>query len=242
MSQVCALLLKQLFFNKTNGFNFKDGVLLPHRGTPMMIFCEFGSFVADEKALKEILCCKGAGGYNFCPCCATTVNPKGPAARKRGFVPGTCLDPTRFVYHTDESVRLLLRELRELSEQCAARVITKGFFATRSKQYGWNHVADNILLDEELGIGCISNLMHDWIHIYCVNGVFNVELQYLLVNLNAHGVSPARLAAFAAPWVWPKTMSTPKTVFTKVIRFLSNVLSVRRMGLNAPSQISTDGT
>ena len=51
------------------------------------------------------------------------------------------------------------------------------------------------LLSAVLSIGCIDMIMHDWAHIYVVSGLFQVEMQYILIFLN----SLSRRALFAAP-------------------------------------------
>ena len=50
------------------------GVLL-RDGWPMT-FAKFVCFVADEKAIKEVWCNKGASGYRFCPFMLERMHPQ----------------------------------------------------------------------------------------------------------------------------------------------------------------------
>ena len=55
--------------------------------------------------------------------------------------------------------------------------------------------------------------MHDWAHMYVVSGLFNVEVQYLMIALNASGIPPSQLSAFIQKWVWPRHMANPYDMF-----------------------------
>ena len=61
MSRVFKLLLHQFFFG---GYDFSNGVL-PYEG--IMLFAMLGFFIADEKALKEVLYAKGGIGVQMLP-------------------------------------------------------------------------------------------------------------------------------------------------------------------------------
>ena len=84
--------------------------------------------------------------------------------------------------HTDASARAVLDELARLHGEWRAHDITKATYESACYHYGFNHDPDNLLLDDNLGVG-LTSMMHDWVHIYVVSGVFNTELQFLLIYL-----------------------------------------------------------
>ncbi len=217
MSHMFKLLLKRYFFNSQNGHHFKNsGVRIVIEGKSFFIFAEFGAIVADEKALKEVFCCKGASGFKFCPICYELCDHKADPAYQIGYIPGTCLDLRKLKrqYNTNESIRHLLVDLRDMHARWQRAEITKDQFEKTEKHYGWNHEPENLLLDEELDVKARDVLMHDWIHIYVVNGLFNVEVQFLLLFLKAAGILPRMIYDFCSQWIWPKHMHPPRDVFS----------------------------
>ena len=45
---------------------------------------------------------------------------------------------------------------------------------------GFNHNPDGLLGSELLNIPVVSTLMYDWMHLYCVSGIWNVETGLLV--------------------------------------------------------------
>ena len=211
MSHLYKLILSRLFFNREQGSDMSVGVFL-RDGWPM-IFAKFACFVADEKAIKEVWCNKGASGYRFCPLCWNVCTHKASAAKRAGQVLGTCTDSSQFAPHTDRSIRELLREAQDVRVQWENGVITKEKYKNTLLYYGWNAEEFNVLEDAQLNIGAVSTLMHCWVHIYLVNGIFNSEVQFLLIFLHAQNIPSTVLDAFFKPWTWPRSMKEPRHAF-----------------------------
>jgi hypothetical protein len=75
MSSVAKELLKLFFPPDNSKFNFDTtGVILQVAGRDVHIRCRFGCWLADEKAIKEIVHCKGASGLKPCVSCKNIVN------------------------------------------------------------------------------------------------------------------------------------------------------------------------
>jgi hypothetical protein len=180
-----------------------------------LLIATFGCFVADEKAIKEVWCNKGAAGFRLCPICYNLCDHKTSAAKAIGQLRSTCTDQSQLKMHTDASVRDVLREAERLHAALEAGEITKGSYVDAIKFFGWNHEPEGILSDTQLQIGAVSTLMHCWVHIYVVTGLFNVEMQYLLVFLKHNDILPSALHAFLQPWTWPRSMSEPRKMFSK---------------------------
>ena len=211
MSHLFKLILARLFFNREHGSYMSVGVFL--RSDWPMIFAQFRCFVADEKAIKEVWCNKGASGFRFCPLCWNVCSHKASAARRVGQVIGTCTDSSQFALHTDRSIRELLREAQDVRVQWGSGVISKGKYIQTLLYYGWNAEEFNVLEDAQLNIGAVSTLMHCWVHIYLVNGLFNAEVQFFLIFLQAQNIASTALHAFFQPCTWPRSMKEPRHAF-----------------------------
>ena len=208
MSRLFKLILNSLFFGEIH--SFADGVLL---SPSAFIVAKFSCLVADEKALKEILCAKGASGLKFCPICYEVCDHKTSDARATGCIRSTCLDVARFQANTDASVKAIILELQRMHSSYQRGEITKTAYGELTTFYGWNYDPECLLLCPRLRVGGISILMHDWAHMYIVSGIFNVEMQYLLIALNYAGYKPHTVDAFVQKWVWPRHMMNPYDMF-----------------------------
>ena len=126
MTNLLRLLLSELFFNVSNGFHLEQaGIQLPFTDCPEWLFAKLKIIAADEKALKEIFCAKGASGFRICPSCSNVVSHLGGPARRAGYIPSTSLELHLMTQHTDQSVRAVLAELAELHRAWRSKEVTK---------------------------------------------------------------------------------------------------------------------
>ena len=132
-----------------------------------------------------------------------------------GSVPATTTDPGELAYNTDQSVLYILSEVKDLDAALGAKRITKKRWEGDSKFYGWNHVPEGLLSDAQLRVGAVSSLMHCWVHIYLVNGLFNAELQFLLIFMKESGVLVSTLDMFVRKFTWPRASKHPRQLFSK---------------------------
>ena len=121
---------------------------------------------------------------------------------------------SQYVKHTDESIRAVLNEVSELHRAWQAKEISKELYEERVKFYGWNHVPEGLLSNAYLNVGGASTLMHDWVHVYVVGGLFQVEMQLLILFLKANGIDMSLLCTFVQAWTWPRSMGEPRDAFT----------------------------
>jgi hypothetical protein len=75
MSSIAKEILKLFFSPDRSKFNFETtGLILQVAGRDVHLRGRFGCWLADEKAIKEIVHCKGASGLKPCVCCKNVVN------------------------------------------------------------------------------------------------------------------------------------------------------------------------
>ena len=206
MSQFIRIILNRCFFNDTH--SFATGILL--HGA-LMLFATFACVVADEKALKEVLMHKGASGFKFCPCCWKIADHKSTDERLTDCIPGTCLDPRvlETQLNTDETVTAYLQDLKDNDG-----LPTKEAFNEWSTFIGWTYHPLSLLSDVALRVGAMSVLMHDWAHVYIVSGIFQVEMQCLMIAMSiTDNTLLQRLSDFMYEWTWPRHQSNLHNLF-----------------------------
>ena len=81
--------------------------------------------------------------------------------------------------------------------------------------YKWN--ANGIVLHGRLNYRAISTLCIDWMHIWCVDGIFAREVHALLDAIKADPRQPAMmtvfdLSAYVSRWVWPRQLKSAAKV------------------------------
>ena len=89
------------------------GIRIPVGDTLEHIHMKFAFFISDEKAEKEVLGVKGAGGTNMCVSCQDCVRvPEDNLPEGTPWVHYSCTDMTKFIPQTVESFQELLEGLR----------------------------------------------------------------------------------------------------------------------------------
>ena len=123
-------------------------------------------------------------------------------------LPFTCVEFDRYVLHTDESVRALLRSLVDSAADRAANLMTKTAFDAVQMECGWNHEENNVLLDGTLAIGGVSTLHLDWFHLYLQTGIWNYEMAFAFLFLGRARTVPkitwSAAQDFASRLTWPR--------------------------------------
>ena len=215
MSNLFRIMLKQLFFNTTNGFDFRTGVVLPlDLG---VLNAVYKCFVADESALHQVLRNMGASGFRPCPVHYNVCQPSAARPLPPNSVDMKCVDLHLLKKHDDATVREVLDSLRALGVRRAngsLPIVTKDAYDEAQTSYGWHDDPNGILMDDELNVGAVSTLMHCFVHMYLVSGIFNVEMQFVLVFLHHRGIELSALCEFVKLWVWPKHTHQPHHIFS----------------------------
>ena len=213
LSHLFALLLKRAFFNPS-GFDFRrSGMTLRLGEESVMLFAQWAILLADELALKEILLCKGHAGYKPCVLCSNVVlhalSGKRPL-ESAWAVTTACTDASSFKLNTDESVRASMARLSEAKDSFSAQD-----FAELQVVHGFSFNPRSLLLDQHLQIGAASCVMFDWMHVYCVGGLLDVELGQCMRALHDQRAPTTYtvLGAYVAKWTWPKAVGDVASLF-----------------------------
>lgn len=173
-------------------------------GQRRIIFCELSIVVGDEVALKECIDMKGASGTVLCPLCRNLVDWKSNLHQHSAeLVASNVPSLNRIDFHSDQT---LLDTVRYLSEQ--SNSMSKSMFKKTEQALGFNHNEFGFLHSNIITLRPVSNLMFDWMHTYCVAGLWNVETGMLVSKLDYVGVSQAVLDTEVKKFVWPRNLSS----------------------------------
>ena len=177
-------------------------------GTQVRIFIEFDMFVADEKAVQEVNCTRGANAENPCFCCMNLKNKRSvalPYARLNIFVDSTELDITKLRFHTDETIFHVFDELQRKSA-----IETPAEFTLTQKTAGFTYVPGSMMQNQRIRhiYEPISCTIWDWMHCVFVDGIFSITFGLLMMSFKPHGVTYATLHAFLQQWTWPARINS----------------------------------
>ena len=186
------------------GFNFQwTGVIVHANGTCHTLFATVGFMVSDCDALKQAVGCKGASGSLICAICSNCLDHKADIYShdpSRRLIASTCTDIRRFAQHTDASLRSYIDDLTANST-----VAPPGEFKKMQHFFGYNHIDNGLLQCPQLLaiILPITMLMYDWMHIYVSSGIFQLEVNLLLVVLKRVRVTHTQIHNFLSTFTWP---------------------------------------
>ena len=180
----------------------------------VIVKSRFAGFLGDEKAIKEVFASKGPGGTKPCLSCKNVVQHMDEFLEPDGYLVSVkTADPSRFDSATDDDVF-------EMADHLRARVGvgSKQAFEDLQQHLGLNYVADGILYDGHCRqlVRPVSGWYRDWMHVMCVAGVANIELEQVIHALRDIGVQPQTLTSFFSHIRLPKSMGKiDKEWFTK---------------------------
>ena len=198
--------------------DFRHGITLSHNDHVFMLFSRINLIVADEAALKAVWEFKGASGTLPCFFCRNVVLHRSDLhLMDSSLVSATETDFSKFVIHTDESLRATVRMLETQKDLLRPKA-----FERLEQSVGINYRPDGLLCDPAfVSLTPITSTLYDWIHCYVVGGVFNVEVGHLMNCLAANGVSNVDIQSFFQSFTLPKLLSsrgiTGKLAFQKKI-------------------------
>ena len=224
MSENIAIILDTLFFGARSMRRHGVTIDLSDAGDDsdlVTIFADHAMTLADAVALEEVNLNNGHNATKACPICRNVLDHKSGYAehdRSGQLQPSTCVDKRLWKSHTDDSVRQLVRRLGASHQEWQEGRITKTELKQRIQMAGYKWNANSIVLHERLNYRAISTLCFDWMHIWCVDGVFAREVHALLEAIKADPRQPAMttvfdLSAYVSRWVWPRQFKSAAKVF-----------------------------
>ena len=199
----------ECFWHPT-GLNMQRlGIRVPIDGSLRHFHFDFGFFISDEKAEKEALGVKGASGTKICVGCTNCVKcnlDRIPAGSQ--LVHYTCSDMTKFVPQTEESLQGILAELGAAKARLA-----QTDFALAEQACGINYNAAVLLRSHMAPVAKVPKSRYpDWFHnLLASGGIFQYQLNQVVLQLQSLGVQPAAVDAF--PVVFPKAHTKLKKTF-----------------------------
>ena len=200
--KVSGLMRKVLrIFSPPTGVSFQRGVLLKHGERSFLFTAVMSGFIADEKALKEILAIKGASGTKPCPTCQNVVQFMDTRPPLVGI---ECADYALLQYHTNDTFYEMIDRLR------AARLggVTKAALARMEQAFGLHADEHNILFDHHLRqiVKPVDHCLRDWMHTFVSNGIAGIEMAMLVGELVNVGITNTMLIDYAALFRLPKAL------------------------------------
>eukprot|EP00959_Pyramimonas_sp_CCMP1952_P071329 1489550-Pyramimonas_sp.AAC.1 len=151
-------------------------------------------------AHKYITMCKGSGGIKQCVLCQNVVRPQSNVLPDpTGYlVSSECVDFSKFVLHTAQSIRGVQKRLKKAYEED-----DKGNFERLEVLYGFGYDSSGLLQDLDLPLELPQHLAWDWMHCYLVDGTFIREATACLEKLNSHNLGFARMKEYLGHFQWP---------------------------------------
>jgi len=170
------------FFGDTHSFGM--GITIQLKDRAYLLVGKLVSVIGDEAALKQFWGVKGASGTKICFKCLNVVSHASNLVSfsSEGLVAAECTDHSRFILHSDASLWAAADKAH------GHRHIAVGQFSRLIQALGIAYHEAMLLLDFTLRpiAKPISCGLYDWVHIWLVNGIANVELFSILSTLKHH--------------------------------------------------------
>ena len=208
LSAVVGALL-DVFFDPDGHDMSLSGIFLQlHGGGSLHMFADLGMVLADEGALHAMYSCKGAVGLKPCLLCqnvfTVTTARNVPADDPSGWaVDISCTDFAKLAKHKPGTIQAISRRL------AAAETAMSGIeFAQLQTSLGWNWTRGIISNERWLRKAAPTEVCaFDWMHVYLVSGIFNVQVGQLMRHLKPEGITYSMLHEYVSVFHWPAFMN-----------------------------------
>ena len=180
----------------------EHGLLLDSGGERLMFFAKLDTMVADEAALKAVFDTKGSSGTLPCALCSNVVS-------KTSMLEGCDTTGSLVSVHETSLEKFCARSDNTIWQGCKLLEsrcgrMTKKAFDQLEQSLGINHNPEGVLFQQSLPLA--STLMYDWLHIYLVTGLVQLELGLLFPLLYSHGVTVQSLKDWMSSFAWPHSL------------------------------------
>ena len=193
IAHLMRLVLLQFF--PEEGHSFTRGLTIYVRNTPLVVTGEFGGFLADEKAHKELSSLTGASGTKACISCQNVFNRVKAADLAPGCVSTSCTDPSLFVRHTNATLYAAYDYIGDNLDQ---QTLLQQCLGVKYDPHGLMH--DPYI---RTFYKPVDHQLRDWQHTMVSGGVANVECGRLLGCLIANGIALTTVQNYLATFVLP---------------------------------------
>lgn len=201
------------FFGETHSFGV--GITIKLKDEVHIVVAKLMSVIGDEAALKHFWSVKGASGTKVCFKCVNVVSSISGLIpfSAGGIVAADCSDISRFTLHSDESLWAAADKAHRHRHSPTTQ------FARLTQALGIAYHKAMLLLDCSLRqiAKPISCGTFDWVHIWLVNGIANVELFSILTTLKQHiSLKYEHIDKFFQCWHWPsQSHNAPRGAFSQ---------------------------
>ena len=152
------------------------GIAMDVGSGPGLFYAKVWRLLADGAALAATFDWTSASGTKSCFCCVNGLKPGTFDDESEDFVPITCVDPKKFVLHTNESV------WKSVDDQKAmAATFNKTTMKRIQQCYGFKLNPHGWLMDATLREFAkpVDLYRQDWPHIFLQHGVGNIQMYHL---------------------------------------------------------------
>ena len=198
LSCLMKLLLKTFYDDASN---FNTGIILSVGDRRSILFAKLAILIADMDAIRSVWAIKGTSGTLGCLCCQNVVQFASQLHlfdASNSLVSAAETDTTKFKLKTDDSIAASAAHLMAQRD-----VLTQVQFKRLQQAFGINLCIEGLLLANIDGMRPISSTMFDYMHIYAVNGLFQLEAGLILQLIHADGITHHHVHAFVVSFVWP---------------------------------------
>ena len=213
-----------MFFNLEDGCDFRKGVGLnvqlaesaqaPAESAPTLqgrslVFADLAMVVQDAEAHALAFSWRGAGSTKCCPLCLNIVSKNCKLVRDPtgGTIPVYTTDTSRFRRISDRTFKAIQHRLQQLALHHPASEL----FA-KEQDFGFRWTPNSWLHDTELAVRPMRVLAFDWMHCWCENGVWELELAACMNELSKHGHGCRQLHVYLQHFQWPKAYASGRDV------------------------------
>jgi len=210
MGHLARLVLETFFPVDPLSPNFETGILLKCGGQEHLIRGRFGCWLADERALKDVVSCKGSSGYKPCVCCMNVVGRTIPSAGGN-LVHYTSPNVSAFVKQTEETLAHMARDLESKSSG-----LSKARFGELEKFYGIGYNPHAILFHPRCRALAKfpDSVFWDWMHcLVASGGVAQYQCNRLLLVFRGGGLPLKDVDQFARQVSVPRTWQRLRNTF-----------------------------
>ena len=141
----------------------------------------FGGFIADDDAHRQVWGCKGASGRKPCFGCMNCQMDR-IGMPDEYWIGIDCPDVNRFHYHTDDTIFAMADKL-----VASVGVLAPTRFKALETNCGISYIANGMLYDSYMRklVSPTRAMIRDWMHVFCSDGVANNEIARVLHTLKS---------------------------------------------------------
>ena len=212
------------FFGETHHMRRTGCALRFPNGKRALLLADLGVLLADQPALAECLLCKGHGGLICCPLCinCTLENSKSDAGPLRRHTSAAVsiseTNWSEFVKHTNESIRAVVRTLRDNKQLVQDGALKADDFEELEIFRGWNWdpILEQTILNDRFNLSIASIVMFDAAHITVHDGVCDNEQGQMMKVFHSHRsvTSYSELGAYVKSFKQPSCAPSLDHLFT----------------------------